>query len=613
MGREEQFDSFYAGSRRSLVLQTFALTADLPAAHAAVRDAYTSAWQHWRKVSALEDPMRWVRPKAWQLAQRRHDARLRRRNEALSTAHNAVLDAIGNRPSSQRNALLLTHLAALTPRQVAHEMGITPAAAEALSDEATDGFATDLGVDPERVPSRLLSLSIASNPDKLPRGPVLRRAGTHRRHSSNAIAVAAATATAIAAGAFAYQVPHDDVATRTPPPTAVPSQASEDVDDGLPSPDKLLDEDQITRLGLDQDWRVTDTHDNTQGRGINTTSQQERFADPDGISALVRNFEAKGKPRRSAVQTMEVSESAAQARKAYRTTVGWYAGCQVGRLQLLTAYRVDNIGDRADALLLRVWEKPVTTYSVAVARTGRFVTSTVGETVGAKTAPPSEIAQSLADSVAMVCPVGGFRDCSERPSVAVVPPPPSGEERGILAVADLPPVGAVQKHWVGTDASPTRINPSATICDRADFADRGAQRTRTRTFLIPDAKLPDRFGLSETYGVFRSPTAAASFLREIRGRMSRCEDRNPAAAVSEPRSVHPPRSPMDSSVWELDTEISDDASVLFRLGFVRAGDTVTQVTFSPTVSQDMPPARFDALVARAGDRLRELERPESGR
>lgn len=607
MGGEGQFDSFYAETRRSLVLQTFALTGDLPAAHAAVRDAYTSAWHHWRKVSALEDPLGWVRPRAWQLAQRRHDARLSRRNRRLSSSGSAVLDAIGKRPSSQRKALLLTHLVALTPPQTAQEMGITQDAADALNSEATAGFADDLCVDPARVRTQLLTLSHASSPDRLPRATVLRRAGTRRRHTHTALAIAAATTTAVAAGTFVYQAP-DGAATRTPPAKSAPSQAAGevDVDESVPSADELLDEDQITRLGLDQEWRVTDTHDNTSGRGINTTCQQARFADPDGISALVRTFEAKGSPRRSAVQTIEISKSAAQARKAFATTVGWYAGCQVGRLQLLTAYRVNNIGDQAHELILRVWKKPVTTYSVAVARTGRFVTSTVGETIAAQTAPPPEIAQSLADSVAMLCSMSGSRGCSERPNFAAVPPPPSGEERGILAVADLPPVGAISKLWVGTDARPARANPSATTCDRADFADGGAKKSRTRTFLIPGAKLPDRFGLSQTYGVFRSARAAGGFLREIRGRMARCEDRNAAADVSEPRSVHTPRSSTKSSVWELSTEISDDVSVLFRLGFVRVGDTVTQLTFSPTVSQDMSPARFDALVVRAGDRLREL-------
>ena len=66
----------------------------------------------------------------------------------------------------------------------------------------------------------------------------------------------------------------------------------------------------------------------------------------------MRTFQASGTPRRSAVQTVEVSKSEAKAKAAFRTTVGWYAGCRVGRLQVLNAYRVDNIGDEAQAYYL---------------------------------------------------------------------------------------------------------------------------------------------------------------------------------------------------------------------------------------------------------------------
>ena len=84
MVREASFDSFYRATRRQLLHQAFALTGDLPAAQSAVRDAYVGAWQHWRKVSRLGDPLDWVRPRAWQLAQRRHTARIWHRNKAGS-------------------------------------------------------------------------------------------------------------------------------------------------------------------------------------------------------------------------------------------------------------------------------------------------------------------------------------------------------------------------------------------------------------------------------------------------------------------------------------------------------------------------------------------------
>jgi len=47
-------------------------------------------------------------------------------------------------------------------------------------------------------------------------------------------------------------------------------------------------------------------------------------------------------------------------------------------------------------------------------------------------------------------------------------------------------------------------------------------------------------------------------------------------------------------------------TVTFRLGFVRSGAAVAEVTFSPVGADDISAARFRDLVARAGQRLREL-------
>jgi hypothetical protein len=46
--------------------------------------------------------------------------------------------------------------------------------------------------------------------------------------------------------------------------------------------------------------------------------------------------------------------------------------------------------------------------------------------------------------------------------------------------------------------------------------------------------------------------------------------------------------------------------VRFRVGFVRVGRSVAQLTFIPAPGADLTPAAFDALLVRAGDRLREL-------
>jgi DNA-directed RNA polymerase specialized sigma24 family protein len=603
--REEDFDSFYRTTRRRVLHQAFALTGDLPAAQSAVRDAYVGAWQHWRKVARLDDPLDWVRPRAWQLAQRRHTARIWHRNKGLSEEHRTVLDGLAKLPVAQRRVLLLTDLAGVDVTHAARELGLTRDVAELNQRQARVGFATILDVEPEVARARLFGLDHLLEHASLPRGPIVRRAGRKRRQGHALVGAVGAVAIAVGAGAFTYQPTAstaDDLRLVKPETPAV----QPDLAATAPTGRNLLDRDQIRRLGLAQTWTVSGTSDNTEGDGINTVCQQSRFADPDGYAALVRTFTAAGQPRRSAVQTVEVSKSEKQARAAFGTTVGWYAGCRLGRLQLLNSYRVDNIGDEADVMMVRIWKKPVTTLSVAVARTGTVTTTTVGTTVGASPPPARQITQSLADSVAMLCARSGADDCAKRPTYRVVPPPPSGEERGILAVADLPPVGRIRQPWVGTRPASGRVNPSATTCDRASFARAGAIRTRTRTYLIPEASLPARFGLSETYGVFRSTRAASRFLSEMRRMVGRCEKRDLATKVSEARTERRKSPPLELSSWGLRTEVNDKQTVRFRLGFVRVGRTVAQLTFAPSPADDMTSTGFHALLVRSGDRLREL-------
>ncbi|MGZ4483672.1 MAG: sigma factor-like helix-turn-helix DNA-binding protein, partial [Nocardioidaceae bacterium] len=210
MEREERFDSFYRATRAQLLHQAFVLTGDLPAATSAVRDAYVAAWQHWRKVSRLEDPLTWVRPRAWDHAQRRHTARIWHRNKGMPEDHKAALDIVAKLPYVQRRLLLLTALAGVPLPEAARELGLTPQVAERHLQSATTAFAAQLGVDgvdSALVRAPLLSLDDELRNATLPRASIVRRAGRKRRRSHGLAVVVSAVAVSLAAGAVAYQ-PH---------------------------------------------------------------------------------------------------------------------------------------------------------------------------------------------------------------------------------------------------------------------------------------------------------------------------------------------------------------------------------------------------------------------
>ena len=173
----------------------------------------------------------------------------------------------------------------------------------------------------------------------------------------------------------------------------------------------------------------------------------------------------------------------------------------------------------------------------------------------------------------------------------------------------MPPLVGVSQPWVGTSPEAATNNAAATSCDRADFRKEGATRTRTRTFLlVPEARMPDRFGLTETYGTFDSAKDAAAFMRKIRGRFVTCEDRDLATEVLSPRSFDVGR--LDGSTWRLRTELSESREVYYDVGFVRRGDAVAQLTFIPAGPADLGDGAFRALVVRAGQRLAELDEIE---
>ena len=454
MVREESFDSFYRATRRQLLHQAFALTGDLPAAQSAVRDAYVGAWQHWRKVRRLDGPARLgAAPRLAAGPAPAHRPDLAPQQGPVRGAHGQVLDALSKLPVAQRRVLLLAELAGLDLTHAARELGVTRERGRRRTSTAPPRSSRTHSA-PTRPASATGSSALDTLLDSatLPRGPIVRRAGRKRRQGQ--ALVGRGRRGRRGPRRRRRRLPARAPPTRRPAPRQARRRRSTrpPCRPAPPPPHNLLDRDQIRRLGPSQTWAVTHTGNNTSGDGINTVCQQSRFADPDGYAAIVRSFQAAGSPRRTAVQTVEVSKTEKQAQAGFRTTVGWYAGCRVGRLQVLDAYRVDNIGDEADVLMVRIWKKPVTTMSVAVARTGRVTTSTVGTSVGANPPPAQQITQSLADAVAMLCGRSGSQDCAKRPTYRVVPPPPSGEERGILAVADLPPVGRIAQPWVGTAA-----------------------------------------------------------------------------------------------------------------------------------------------------------------
>jgi hypothetical protein len=314
------------------------------------------------------------------------------------------------------------------------------------------------------------------------------------------------------------------------------------------------------------------------------------------------------------LQTVEVSQSPGAAASTYRTTLGWFAGCTDARVRLTGAYRIHDLGDEAEAVRLTVQPLPrsrtqPTSYLVTVARSGMLTTTTVLQSATAAAAPLQPVLAASAASLHAMCRTSAVDDCRTATATAVPDLPRSGEAPGMLATVDLPAVSAITKPWVGTDPVRGGPNLAATTCDQADFARSGA-KPQSRTFLIPEqADLPQRFGLTETVGTFRTPAAAAAFVAQVRARMQTCEKRQLGSKVSQhlEQGRADRRAGATYSAWRQTAEINaKKATVSYWMGIAQLGRSVAQVNFAPAGSADLDAATFRALVVRARDRLAEL-------
>ncbi|HEY6933041.1 MAG TPA: hypothetical protein VI452_06545, partial [Marmoricola sp.] len=367
----------------------------------------------------------------------------------------------------------------------------------------------------------------------------------------------------------------------------------------------LLDADQLRRAAPRNDWVVWSTSDNSGGTGLNTACQATRFADPHGLAAFVRTFDATGRPRRSAVQTVEVSRTRAAAAAAYATMLRWYADCTRTHAQLVAAFRVSGLGDAARVLTLRLaghrW------YDVGVARSGAVTTLTVLQTRRGGAVGPHATSADLATAVQRLCGADDAGTCTSAPPRLVPSLPRVGGERvGMLATADLPFVDHLARPWVGTRPTATRSNVAATPCDRTDFHALGARRAVTRTFLVPQARLPERFGLSETYGAFAGGGRATAALHRVQRRMAACSRSDLGARVRHARVVAHSSHGSSYGLWRVEVEVTAHRRVSYWMGVARVGRYLAQVTFSPVPGKDVGAPVFEALVERARDRLLEL-------
>lgn len=591
MTAEDEFDDFYLPSRRRILLDVFAYVGDRHLAADATRAAFTQAAQHWQKLRGNPWREAWVRERAWSWATRWQWLPRRRYGE-LTEQQSALTVALHKLKPAQRKAIILSFLTAVEPEQLAREVNLPVTAAEQTLALASARLAHLLKVSEAELPSQLGTLVDAVVDLHLPRPAVMTRRGRRRGRRQAVGGTVAALAMVVGAGA---------VVTDTGPTF---------VDPGL-EPSMLLPAGEIAAMAGNSRWQVVGTDDNTSGTGINSVCQTTRFADPAGLDALVRRFVTPGNNPRGFVQTVEVSANASSGQDAYRAIIDWYGTCKVARIQLLDAWQVSGVGDEATVLRLRIPDrKQSRAFVVGVARTGAVTTATVVERSGIKPGRVVNTAAALGSAVNRLCVLDLAGPCAEQPDIHATRLPPNGSHAGLLGIADLPPVGDIPYPWVGSEPVHDTNNVAATTCDPETFTN--LPNSSTITYLIPQANLPRRFGLSQTIVTVASEEAALAEYQRIQRRMRTCPERNLASTVTNFR--HRESSIDGWSMWRLVNEVEGNFEVgapvevvKFWTGVARVGTALAQVTFAGAPDQDLNADDFEDLITRARDRLYEIE------
>lgn len=385
-----------------------------------------------------------------------------------------------------------------------------------------------------------------------------------------------------------------------PPPEAVPAPVALDEAD-------LLEADQLRRLEPRRTWRVVET-------ATKATAEQaapcgaDRFADPESTDTLQRGYESGGRPaaRIRVVQASELSGDVRAARAGFRRLSNRFASCAEPGAQLLDTREVTGVGNRAMLFVVRAPGRPAAVRMLGVARTGRVVTTTWATVPGPERPRPAAHAQLLAAAVNGLCGAPGAGRCAAPPTALAVPPLPVDDAPGMLSLVDLPPTSGSDAEWVSSRPRKATLNPAASSCDGTTFDTPFFTRTRTRTFLKPDAKVPDTFGLSQTVGVLPLQRAER-FVARVRERVDACVEESLGTRA---RSLIDRRSgDREITAWRLQVEVGEDRAVEVYMAIMRDGAAVAQLGWVPSSRVTLVDGDFEDLAERALARLGELPAP----
>ena len=534
MKQPDEFDAFYKSARTRLLLQTYALTGDLPASRSAVRDSFVVTWHHWRKVSRLPDPESWVRPHAWAQAQRRHTARIWHRDRNLDPEAARTLESLGKLSLGQRKALLLEVLTTLPLAERARELGLTRQRGRAADPYRGRAVRRAARGRPARIPPAVRDaarpgrgLHVAAQPRSCG-GPA--RPGAVRTPSSArwpgsprwSAPASWSTAPTVRRGS---RRPTSAPAARSTPSRRSPRSST-------PTP---------WWAKTSSAWRSTGPAGAPPAPA--TTARATAWPPPARSSATPTRGPAPpwsapsppAPPRasRACRRSRPPSCPTTSRRRGGRGTSRWPGTPAAPPRRSSSGRRCGSpsVGDEAMLVQLRDWSRG-RTYLAGVARTGRITTTTFFRTDdNAGPTWPAPPGCWSWPSTACARPRRATvrhhpADRGGRPGPGRRGPGPARQRRPADGAGGGTARGSAPRPARRATTSPPP--PATAPTSRSKPVRNGV----TRTFLIPDARLPAAFGVTETAGTLPSERRRATFVPTVRRKMGSCADRDLGADVT---------------------------------------------------------------------------------
>jgi RNA polymerase sigma-70 factor (ECF subfamily) len=156
MAGDRDFAAFYEASYERLVVQLFAVTANLQDAQDVVQEAFARAFVRWQRLRAYDLPAAWVRRVAFHLAlqglrRARRTLSLPGQPPRLAADQLELVDALGRLPLRYRQVLALHYLADLPVEEIARDLTLPVGtiksrlarARQHLAAQLADGRETD--------------------------------------------------------------------------------------------------------------------------------------------------------------------------------------------------------------------------------------------------------------------------------------------------------------------------------------------------------------------------------------------------------------------------------------------------------------------------------------